>query len=88
VSPVTTIEIGWEAERTPALFPSMRAELSAWPLSSSETQIELAGNYRPPLGAVGNAIDAAVGHRIAEAAVHRFVEDVVEQMRRELPAGP
>jgi hypothetical protein len=65
----------------------MHLELSAWPLSSSETQIEIAGEYRPPLGVVGNAIDAAVGHRIAEASVKSFLDDVVEQMRRELPAS-
>ena len=65
----------------------MHLEMSAWPLSATETQIEIAGEYRPPLGVVGNAIDAAVGHRIAEASVHRFLEDVVEQIRRELPAS-
>jgi hypothetical protein len=87
MSPVTILDIGWEASRAPGFFPLMHLELSAWPLSSSETQIEIAGEYRPPLGVVGNAIDAAVGHRIAEASVKSFLEDVVEQMRRELPAS-
>jgi hypothetical protein len=82
LSPVTRISLGWEAARTPALFPVMSAELSAWPLSSSETQLEIEGTYRPPLGAVGRAVDAAVGNRIAEASVHRLLEDVVEQLRR------
>jgi hypothetical protein len=63
----------------------MKAVLSFWPLTSSETQMEIEGAYRPPLGAVGNVADAAVGHRVAEAAVHRFLDDVVEQIRRELP---
>jgi hypothetical protein len=84
LGPVTHVMISWEAARTPALFPLMSAELSAWPLSSSETQLEIEGAYRPPLGAVGNAIDAAVGHRIAEASVLRFLEDVVQQVRQEL----
>jgi hypothetical protein len=85
LSPVTVLEIGWEASRSPSLFPTMRAELSAWPLSSTETQLEITGDYRPPLGLVGNALDAAVGHRVAEAVVHRFLEDIVEEIRRELP---
>jgi hypothetical protein len=85
LQPVTVLEIGWEASRTPGLFPSMHLELSAWPLSSTETQLEIAGEYRPPLGIVGNAMDAAVGHRIAEASVHTFLDDVVEQMKRDLP---
>ena len=62
----------------------MVATLSAWPLSPEETQIEIEGDYTPPLGAVGRALDAAVLHRVAEAAVHRFLEDVVEQLRRDV----
>jgi len=85
MSPVTRITLGWEAERATALFPVMKAVLSFWPLTSSETQMEIEGAYRPPLGAVGNVADAAIGHRVAEAAVHRFLDDVVEQIRRELP---
>lgn len=82
---VTRVEIRWEAERAPALFPSMRATLSASPLSSTETQLEIDGDYAPPLGAVGAAADAAVGHRIAEAVVHRLLEDVVRELQREIP---
>lgn len=82
---VARVEIEWEASRAPWLFPSMHLVLSAWALSSTETQLELAGEYRPPLGAVGNAMNAALGHRIAEASVHRFLDDVIEQMRRDLP---
>jgi hypothetical protein len=62
-------------------------ELSAWPLSSTETQLEIVGEYRPPMGVVGKAMDAAVGHRIAEASVHSFLEDVVEQMKHDLPTN-
>jgi len=87
LSPVTVLEIGWEASRAPGLFPSMHLELSAWPLSSTETQLEIAGEYRPPLGLLGNAMDAAIGHRIAEASVHSFLDDVVEQMKRDLPTS-
>jgi hypothetical protein len=83
MSPVTRVPITWEAVKAAALFPSMSAELSAWPLTATETQIELDGAYRPPLGAVGNALDAVVGHRVAEAAVHRFLDDVVSEIRRD-----
>jgi hypothetical protein len=63
----------------------MRAEVSFWPLASDETEIEITGDYRPPLGAIGDAADAALGHRIAEAVVHRFLGDVVAELHRELP---
>jgi hypothetical protein len=87
MSPVTRVTIGWEAARAPSLFPLMSAQLSAWPLTATETQIEIEGDYTPPLGLVGNALDAAIGHRIAEASVRRFLDEVIQQMRRELPAG-
>jgi hypothetical protein len=85
LAPVTRVALEWEGAHAPFLFPSMKAELSAWPLYATETQLEIEGQYRPPLGAVGNALDAVLGHRLAEAAVHRFLEDIVEQLRRELP---
>ncbi|HEX8790357.1 MAG TPA: hypothetical protein VF765_05350 [Polyangiaceae bacterium] len=86
-SPVTHVELAWEAMEAPGLFPVMKAQLSFWPLTAGETQLEIEGAYRPPLGVVGNVMDAAIGHRVAEAAVHRFLDDVVEQLRRELPEG-
>jgi hypothetical protein len=87
LSPVTRMTVSWEAARRTALFPSMQAELSAWPLFATETQLEISGLYTPPLGLVGKAMDAVVGHRVAEATVHRFLEDIVEQIRRELPVN-
>lgn len=87
LSPVTHVMLSWEAARAPGLFPLMSAQLSIWPLSSTETEIEIEGEYRPPLGAVGDALDAAVGYRIARASVHQFLEDVVRQIHLELPAS-
>ncbi len=87
LSPVTHVMLSWEAARAPGLFPLMSAQLSIWPLSSNETEIEIEGEYRPPLGAVGEALDAAVGYRIARASVHQFLEDVVRQIHDELPAA-
>ena len=83
--PVTCVEIGWEAARAPALFPIMRADLSAWPTLSNETQIEIEGEYQPPFRGLGKTLDAVLLHRVAQASVHRFLEDVIAQVRRELP---
>jgi hypothetical protein len=81
LSHVTHIELEWQAKDAPGLFPTMKAELSVYPLSGKETQIDLRGAYEPPLGPLGGAIDAMVGHRIAEASVHRFVSAVAERLR-------
>jgi len=81
-SRVAHVPIEWHARDAPGLFPTMKADLSVYPLSATETQIDLRGTYEPPLGPLGGAIDAIVGHRIAEAAVHRFTTVVAERLRR------
>lgn len=84
-SPETTkIELQWEGAKMPRLFPFMSAKLMIYPLTATETQLDFIGEYEPPLGIVGGAIDAAVGHRIAEASVHHFVKDVAGFLRAEL----
>ena len=59
----------------------MKAELSIYPLTPTETQLEFVGHYEPPLGIVGGALDATVGHRIAQASVDRLVTDVARYLR-------
>jgi hypothetical protein len=83
-APVTRLHLEWGATTLTNLFPLMRAELSIYPLTATETQLDFDGFYEPPLGALGKAMDALVGHRIAEASVHRFVGDVAGYLRREL----
>ncbi|SRR5579884_3437167 len=79
--PSTRLLLEWEAAKMPRLFPLMTAELSVYPLTATETQLDFLGHYEPPLGAVGKAINAVVGHRIAEASVHRFLADVAGYLR-------
>jgi hypothetical protein len=78
------LDLEWQAETHRALFPSMHASLLAYPLSSTETQLDLRGTYEPPGGVFGSAADRLVGHRIAEASVHRFLEAASDQLRAEL----
>jgi hypothetical protein len=85
-TPVTRIKLTWKATKSPALFPSMDAELSVYPLTGTETQLDLHGRYKLPLGALGGAIDAIVGHRIAQASVRRLLEDVATHLKEELAA--
>lgn len=82
--PTTVISLEWEAARNARLFPVMRAALSVYPLTATETQLDLSGSYEPPLGALGSVIDSVVGHRIAEAAVHQFIKDIAVYLRVEL----
>ena len=83
-APKTILQIEWEAAESPGLFPLMHAELSIYPLTRTETQLDFAGLYEPPAGALGGAIDSVVGHRIAEVSVHRFVADIATYLRSNL----
>src|SRR5579864_3421981 len=83
-NPVTRLQLEWEAARMPRLFPFMKAELSIYPLTSTETQLDFSGTYEPPLGALGKAMNAVAGHRIAEVSVHRFINDVAAYLRETL----
>lgn len=84
MSRVLHVPLSWRAAQAPGFFPVMRAEFLVYPLSSSETQIELHGHYAPPLGVVGSVLDAVAGHRLAEASVQRFVHAVAEHLRQRL----
>jgi hypothetical protein len=80
--PVTRLHVEWEATTMPHLFPLMKADISVYPLTSTETQLDFQGVYEPPLGPVGKALNAIAGHRIAEASVHRFIGDVARHLRQ------
>jgi len=83
-TPTTRLQLEWEAATMPGLFPIMKGQLSVYPLTSTETQLDFSGVYEPPFGAVGRTMDAIVGHRIAEVSVHRFVSDVAGYLRQTL----
>jgi hypothetical protein len=82
--PATRLELEWEAAKMPRLFPFMKAELTLYPLTATETQLDFSGIYEPPLGPLGKAVNAIAGHRIAEVSVHRFVNDVADHLRNTL----
>lgn len=80
----TVIELEWEAAEAAGLFPLMHGELSVYPLTGTETQLDFFGHYQPPMGALGTALDAVAGHRLAEASVLRFLRDVARFLRESL----
>jgi hypothetical protein len=83
-TPSTRLLLDWEAATMPRLFPLMKGELSVYPLTSTETQLDFSGVYEPPFGVIGKTMNAIIGHRIAEASVHSFVNDVAGYLRQAL----
>jgi len=80
-----TVEFEWKAAEASGLFPSMTAQMDIYPITKTETQLDFHGEYEPPLGIMGKAIDAVLGHRIAEASVHQFVNEVAAYLRKNAP---
>lgn len=81
--PITQFTIAWQAQ-APRWFPQLHGKLLVYPLSSTETQLELEATYEPPLGLIGDAFDAAVGHRVAHPSVYNFLRDIAQRLRAEL----
>ncbi|MBA2542246.1 MAG: hypothetical protein H0V17_21575 [Deltaproteobacteria bacterium] len=82
--PATVISIQWQSRRRSSLFPTMTGTFMLYPLSPTETQVELSGRYETPLGALGDAIDAVALHGFAQESVGAFVREVATHLRRTL----
>ncbi len=76
------ISLRWYASQGAILFPVTTAtlDITALSLHPPRVQVALAGSYEPPLGWLGDAVDAALGHRVAASTVAHFVEDVVTRL--------
>lgn len=72
------LPLTWRATGPRTLFPSLDADLEIASLGAHRTQLSISGRYRPPLGAVGRALDRAMLHRVAEATVKDFLDRVGE----------
>lgn len=73
--------IRWEATGPGgALFPVLDADIRLAPAGKQVTVLTMTGSYRPPLGALGEAVDRAVLHRVATATIRGFLARVAEQI--------
>jgi hypothetical protein len=48
--------------------------------TSGCTRLTLSGMYEPPLGKVGELVDAAVMHNVADATVRELTESIGKQL--------
>ncbi len=72
----TLLPMSWRATGPQGLFPSLEADIEVAALGPNRTQLSISARYKPPLGAVGRAIDRALLHRVAEATVKDFLDRV------------
>jgi hypothetical protein len=71
------LAIRWEATGPGGgLFPVLDADITLAPAGDAgdrATVLTVAGVYRPPLGALGQALDRAILHRVAVATIRGFL---------------
>jgi hypothetical protein len=82
--PGLVVPLVWEATGARILFPRMEGDLVLASLGPDLSQLTFRGSYRPPLGALGAAVDRTVLHRVAEASVRNFVERIAAQLTAEV----
>jgi hypothetical protein len=72
-----TLILRWEAAGPGGrLFPVLDADLTLAPYGESASLLALAGVYRPPLDAVGAALDRVVMRRVASATLQGFLNQI------------
>ena len=79
--PIVRLPIKWHAAEHSGLFPVMDGQLEAYPIDAERTQVSFQGEYQPPFGVVGEALDAMFLHRVAEESVQRFLRSVAQRLR-------
>ncbi len=62
------------------LFPVLDADITVHPAGENATLLTLAGAYRPPLGALGQALDRAILHRVAAATARNFLSRIAAEI--------
>ena len=75
----TAVELRFGPEDS-ALYPHFEGRLSAEAVDPWNAKLEIEGSYKPPLGAVGAAFDAAVGSRLARASIRRLLRDLADEL--------
>ena len=81
------LAIRWEATGPgSALFPVLDADIRLVRAGEKTCVLTMSGVYRPPLGALGQALDRAILYRVAAATIGDFVAQVAARITDSLGA--
>jgi hypothetical protein len=75
---MTSLALTWQPVGLEGLLPRLDADLELGSLGQDQTQLAISARYRPPLGAVGRAIDRVLLHRVAEATLKDFLDRLAQ----------
>jgi hypothetical protein len=76
----TLLPMTWRATGAERLFPQLDADIEVAALGPNRTQLSISARYRPPMGALGRALDRTMLHRVAEATIKDFLDRVGERL--------
>jgi hypothetical protein len=80
-----TLSLRWEATGAMGrLFPVLDANIILIPAGENQSQLALAGAYRPPFAAAGEGLDRVLLHRVASATARSLLRRIAETIA---PAG-
>jgi hypothetical protein len=86
--PTATLPLRWEVTGPGgALFPALDANITLTETGEQATVLRLDGTYRPPLGALGAGLDAAIMRRVANATIRSFVTRIAMVIVHPAPAA-
>jgi hypothetical protein len=74
------IEIGAAAKE--GFFPHFKGTLTVTPEGHGQSRIWLQGEYTPPLGILGGAINATVLHGVAEHSLNDFLNWLAKEIEK------
>jgi len=75
------LAIRWEATgHAGELFPVLDADLRLVRRGERAAVLTMSGVYRPPLGALGQALDRAILRRVAAATIRGFIAQVAARL--------
>lgn len=74
------LPIEWESVRLRSLFPRLEGDLEVAPLGDDRCRLTLCGQYSPPLGQVGAALDRRVLHWVAGSTVRSFLDGLADAL--------
>ena len=77
----------WSSIGGAPLFPRLEGELELAPLGEAQTEIQVHGQYDPPVGFLGRGLDRILLHRIAESTMRAFLNRICSSVRGAAPQG-
>jgi hypothetical protein len=75
------IDVAW-SPKDGGPYPDFKGSIAIQP-ASGNTELELHGEYEPPLGFVGAAFDAVLGNRIAQATANALLGTLKAELERD-----